>query len=66
MALGATSSQILLSFGKRGVALTLAGLVSGLALAATAARSLATLLYGFRPDYGPTVTAVSVRRESIH
>jgi ABC-type antimicrobial peptide transport system permease subunit len=34
MALGATSSEILLYFGKRGLALTLAGLVIGLAMAA--------------------------------
>ena len=57
MALGATSGEILLSFGKRGLALTFAGLAIGLALAAIAARSMTTLLYGFRPDYLPTVTA---------
>lgn len=60
MALGATSSQILLSFSKRGLGLTLAGLAIGLALAAIAARSMSTLLYGFRPDYVPAVTAVSL------
>ncbi|MEX2260897.1 MAG: ABC transporter permease [Bryobacteraceae bacterium] len=60
MALGATSSQILLSFGKRGLALTLAGLAIGLVLAAIASRLMTTLLYGFRPDYVPTVTAVSL------
>src|SRR5215472_200756 len=60
MALGATSSQILLSFSKRGLGLTLAGLAIGLALAAIAARSMSTLLYGFRPDYLPTVTLVSL------
>ncbi len=60
MALGATSSEILLSFGKRGMALTLAGLVIGLVLAAVAARWMTTLLYGFRPDYVPTVTLVSL------
>ncbi len=59
MALGATSNEILLSFGKRGIILTLAGLAIGLALAAVAARSMASLLYGFRPDYVPTATAVS-------
>jgi putative ABC transport system permease protein len=59
MALGATANQILLSFGKRGLALTLAGLAIGLALAAIAARLMNTLLYGFRPDYIPTVAAVS-------
>ena len=59
MALGAKSSEILLSFGKRGLALTLTGLVIGLVLAAIAAHSMSSLFYGFRPDYVPTVTAVS-------
>jgi ABC-type lipoprotein release transport system permease subunit len=31
-----------------------------LALAAIAARSMTSLLYGFRPDYLPTVAAVSL------
>ena len=56
MALGATSGEILLSFGKRGLALTLTGLAIGLVLAGIAARSMTALLYGFRPDYVPTVT----------
>jgi predicted permease len=60
MALGATSSEILLSFGKRGLALTLAGLAIGLVLAAVAARLLTTLLYGFQPDYLPTAAVASV------
>ncbi len=60
MALGATSREILLSFGKRGLALTLTGLASGLVLAAIAARWMTALLYGFRPDYLPTVTVVSL------
>ena len=60
MALGAKSSEILLSFGKRGLALTLTGLAIGLVLAAIAARSMTSLLYGFRPDYVPTVTVVSL------
>jgi putative ABC transport system permease protein len=60
MALGATSREILLSVGKRGLAVTLAGLAVGLALAAIAARSMTNLLYGFRPDYGPIVTVVSL------
>jgi len=38
MALGATSNDILFSFGKRGLTLTLAGLVMGLVLAVIAAR----------------------------
>jgi putative ABC transport system permease protein len=60
MALGAKPSEILLSFSKRGLALTFAGLVIGLVLAAIAARSMTSLLYGFRPDYVPTVSAVSL------
>jgi putative ABC transport system permease protein len=58
MALGATSGEILLSFGKRGLAFTLTGLAIGLALAAITARSMTALLYGFRPDYVPTVALV--------
>jgi predicted permease len=60
MALGATSSQILLSFGKRGLALTFTGLSIGLVLAAIASRSMTALLYGFRPEYVPTAAAVSL------
>jgi putative ABC transport system permease protein len=59
MALGATSAGILLSFGKRGLALTLAGLATGLALSAVALRLMTTLFYGFRPDYISTATVVS-------
>jgi predicted permease len=60
MALGATSGDILLSFGRRGLTLTLVGLAMGLALAAIAARSMTSLLYGFRPGYLPTVTVASL------
>src|SRR4029434_9537346 len=60
MALGATSGEILRSFGRRGLVLTLCGLAIGLALAAMAARLMTTLLYGFRPGYIPTVAVVSV------
>jgi putative ABC transport system permease protein len=60
MALGATSSEILLSFGKRGLALTFGGLGMGLALAAIAARLMTSLLYGFRPDYLPTVAVAAL------
>jgi len=60
MALGATSSEILLSFGRRGLALTFAGLTVGLVLAALAARLMTNLLYGFRPDYGPTATVAAL------
>jgi putative ABC transport system permease protein len=60
MALGASSSEIMLSFGKRGLLLTLAGLAAGLVLSAGAARLLTALLYGFHPDYAPTATLVSL------
>jgi len=60
MALGATSGEILVSFGKRGLGLTLCGLGIGLVLAAIASRFLTNLLYGFRPDYVATVAAVSL------
>jgi predicted permease len=60
MALGATSSEILRSFGRRGLALTCSGLAMGLVLAALAARLMTNLLYGFRPDYLPTVTVASL------
>jgi putative ABC transport system permease protein len=60
MALGATSSEIIFSFGRRGLVLTLTGLAIGLVLAATASRLMTTLLYGFRPDYIPTVAVVSL------
>jgi len=60
MALGATSSDILLSFSRRGLTLTLAGLSIGLVLSAIAARFMTTLLYGFQPNYLPTVAVVSL------
>jgi putative ABC transport system permease protein len=60
MALGATSRDILLSFGRRGLALTIAGLGIGLVLSAIAARFMTTLLYGFQPNYLPTVAVVSL------
>ena len=59
MALGATSANILLSFGRRGLMLTLAGLGVGLALAMAATRLMTSLLYGFRPDYLPVIAAVT-------
>jgi ABC-type antimicrobial peptide transport system permease subunit len=40
--------------------LTVTGLAFGLVLAAIAARSMTSLLYGFRPDYFPTICAVSL------
>jgi predicted lysophospholipase L1 biosynthesis ABC-type transport system permease subunit len=60
MALGATSRDILLSFSRRGLALTLAGLAIGVVLAIVAARLMTTLFYGFRPDYLPAVAVVSL------
>ncbi len=60
MALGATSSDILLSFGKRALALTLVGLAFGVVLAALASELMTALLVGSRPDYIPTVTVVSL------
>jgi ABC-type antimicrobial peptide transport system permease subunit len=60
MALGATSNAIMLSFGRRGLAVTLTGLTIGVVLAAIASRLMSTLLYGFRPDYITTVVVVSV------
>jgi ABC-type antimicrobial peptide transport system permease subunit len=60
MALGATSNDIFLSFGKRGLALTLGGLAIGVVLAAVAARLMTALFYGFRPDYVPAVAVVSL------
>jgi ABC-type antimicrobial peptide transport system permease subunit len=60
MALGATSGEILRSFGKRGLGLTLCGLAIGLVLAALASGLLTGLLYGFRPDYIATVGVVSL------
>ncbi len=60
MALGATSRDILLSFCKGGLKLTLFGLAIGSVLTAIAARFMATLLYGFQPDYLPIVVVVSL------
>ena len=60
MALGATSREIMLSFGGQGLAMTVAGLALGMVLAAVASRLLSALLYGFRPDYITTVAVVSV------
>jgi len=59
MALGATSAGILLSFCKRGLALTFAGLGIGLALSAVALRLMTTLLYGFQPNHARADIVVS-------
>jgi putative ABC transport system permease protein len=60
MALGATSREILFTFGKRGLVLTITGLAIGLALSMVASQFLNALLYGFRPDLIPTITVVSL------
>jgi putative ABC transport system permease protein len=60
MALGATSREILLTVGKLGLGLTVAGLALGLALSIVASRFLNALLYGFRPGLIPTITVVSL------
>jgi putative ABC transport system permease protein len=59
IALGATRRDILVTFGGRGLALTLAGLVIGGGLAVAAARLMTTLFYGFEPNYVGTLLAVS-------
>jgi predicted permease len=58
MALGATSGAILSAIGRRGLALTAAGLIIGLVVAAIAVRSMTALLYGVQPDYAPAVALV--------
>jgi putative ABC transport system permease protein len=60
MALGATSSHILLSFSRRGLALTLAGLAAGVVLSGLVVRLMTPLFYGFDPDYLPAVAVVSM------
>ena len=60
MALGATSGEILRSFTRQGLRLTVFGLAAGLAAAAAASRLLTTLLYGYRPGYIPTAAVVSL------
>jgi putative ABC transport system permease protein len=60
MAMGATSGNILMSFGRRGLLLTFVGLTIGLGLSAAAARLMSALFYGFVPSYLPAVAAVSL------
>lgn len=59
MAMGATSGDILLAFGKRGLVLTLSGLVVGLGLAIIASRAMTPLFYGFKPEYLPVMGVVA-------
>jgi putative ABC transport system permease protein len=60
MALGATPGNILFSVGRRGLALTIAGLVAGLSLTPMAARLMTSLLYGFQPHYSTAAAGVSL------
>jgi predicted lysophospholipase L1 biosynthesis ABC-type transport system permease subunit len=60
MALGASARDILLSFGGRGLALTLAGLAIGVGLAVAAARTMGALFYDFRPDYSSAIALASL------
>jgi ABC-type antimicrobial peptide transport system permease subunit len=60
MALGATSREISLTFCKRGLVLTVAGLALGVALSTVASGFLNALLYGFRPDLISTISVVSL------
>jgi putative ABC transport system permease protein len=60
MALGATSREILFTFGKRGLVLTATGLAIGWGLSIAASRFLNALLYGFQPDLIPTITVASL------
>ena len=58
MALGATARDILLSFSRRGLALTVAGLAIGLLMTV---RAITTLFYGFQPDFvGAVALAAAV------
>jgi ABC-type antimicrobial peptide transport system permease subunit len=60
MALGASPASILVFFTRRGLTLTLLGLVIGLGLTVVTARLMTTLLYDLRPDYRPTAALVAL------
>ena len=60
MALGATPGEILWSISRRGLVLTVVGLLTGLALMPVAAQLLTALLYGVQPQYATTALSVSV------
>jgi putative ABC transport system permease protein len=60
MSLGASSKDILLSFSRRGLALTLIGLAVGMLLSFNAARVMTTLFYGFQPNYMLALAVVSL------
>lgn len=59
MALGATSSNILRTIGRQGLALTAVGLGVGLILSLAATRLMKSLLFGFTPHYVPAIASVS-------
>ena len=59
MALGASRTNILIMVLRQGFGLTAVGLVLGLGGAVAAARSLASLLYGVRPNDPLSFGAVS-------
>jgi putative ABC transport system permease protein len=59
MALGATPGEILWSVSRRGLALTMTGLVIGLALTPAAARAMTALLFGVQPHYAAAGLSVS-------
>jgi predicted permease len=60
IALGATSRDILLTFGTRGLTLALAGLALGLVLSVGAVRLMTSLIYGFQPNHAVADAVVSV------
>ena len=57
MALGAQAGQVLALVMRRGLALTVAGVTAGLIVAASAARSLESMLFGITP-FDPSAFAV--------
>jgi putative ABC transport system permease protein len=59
MALGATPGEILWSVSRRGLALTVAGLMIGLALTPLATHLMTALLYGVQPRYATAAIGVS-------
>ena len=59
MALGATANEILFSFGRCGLGLTIAGLGIGLVLSSLTVRAMTALLYGFQPGFAVPAVGVS-------
>ena len=60
MALGARAAQVLSLVMRRGLALTAGGITAGLGMAALAARSLESMLFGITPIDPPAFAAVAV------